>query len=179
MTKYIVLLCISCFTATIYGQNTALQYKKLADEGLELLKQQNIPAAIEKYKQALKIDSSKVEANYGLGTAYLYYCEAKKTDCNNALFYLNKAANINDNYRNCYYNRGRARAYIGDYKGALEDFNAAVKKDSTDKESFFSRAMVKIKLKDDNGACEDFYTSGQLGFEPARKMFEKNCGIKK
>ena len=154
-------------------------YKKLTDEGLELLKQQNIPAAIEKYKQALKIDSSKVEANYGMGTAYAYYCEKQKTNCNNALYFLDKAIKINNTYKNCYYNRGRTKAYLSDYKGALKDFNEAIKKDSADRESYFSRAMVKIKLHDDNGACEDFYISGQLGFETAQKMFDANCGIKK
>lgn len=155
------------------------EYKKLIDEGLELLKQQNISDATKKYQLALKIDSGKVEANYGLGVAYLFKYERERTQINNALYYMNKAIKINPTYRNCYYNRGKVLAYLNDFKGALDDFNRSIEKDSSDADSYFCRAMVKVKIKDDNGACEDFYKSAQLGFELAQKMFQSNCVILK
>jgi tetratricopeptide (TPR) repeat protein len=162
-----------------YGQTSELLYKKLTDESFELLKQENIPAAVNFCKQALTIDSSKVEANYGLGIAYLHYCQKQKIYCENSLFYLNKAIKINDNYRSGYFNRGQCKGSIGDYKGALEDFNKAIQQNSKDADAYFCRAMIKIKLQDNQGACEDFHKSGLLGDETARKLFEKNCGIKK
>ena len=175
--KHFLYFLFFIFSLNLNAQNAA--YKKLTDEGLDLLKQQNTAAALDKYKQALKIDSSKVEVNYGLGVAYLSQYEKQKTHIDNALYYINKAIKINPLYRNCFYNRGRIRAYLNDFINALADFDRCIKKDSSDANSYFCRAMVKIKLHNDDGACEDFYISSQLGFEPAQKMFRANCGIKK
>lgn len=179
MKTIVVLIFIICFSAPTYGQNSSNQYSWLVEEAFELIKQQKIPAAIAKCKLALEIDSSKVDAYYVLGVAYLHECQNQNKNCEISLFYLNKSIKINSSFKNGYYNRGQCKGKIGDYKGALKDFGLAIEMDSNNVDAYFCRGMIKIKLMDNQGACEDFYISALLGDEIGRKLFEKNCGIKK
>lgn len=50
------------------------KYDKLINDGVVLLQQNRIPESIEKYKQALKITPSRIEANYGIGVCYSAIC---------------------------------------------------------------------------------------------------------
>ena len=116
--KNLILLFFISLSFNSFAQQS--EYDKLVEKGLQFLLQQNIPAAIIKYEQAYKLDSTRVEANYGLGTAHQFYCIKNGAHCLTALTYLNKAIKINDSYRNCYNNRGSIKNIIKNYKGAIK-----------------------------------------------------------
>jgi tetratricopeptide (TPR) repeat protein len=174
MIKRILLgLVFVVLTTKSYSQN----YDSLVNDGLKLLQQGKPYQAIEKYNKALNIDSSKVDAIYGVGVAYLFICQSENKYCERSILYLNKSIEVNPKYRNSYYNRGRCKVLLEDYHGALADLNKAIKLNSSDKDFYFTRALIKIKTNDNQGACEDFFQSAKLGSQEAAKMFELNCGI--
>lgn len=57
-------------------------------------------------------------------------------------------------YKYCY--RGVAKSCLNNYKGAMEDYNTAIYKDSTYLTSFYERGSLKLRLKDFYGAFADF-----------------------
>ena len=145
-------------------------YEKLIDEGLELLKQRNIPAALIKYEQAYKLDSTRVEANYGLGTAYQFQCEEQGKNCSLALKFLDNAIKIEGSYRNSYYNRGCVKNKLGNYKSAIIDFNKAIAKDPNKSHFYINRAFAFQKLGDTANMCNDLKKAAELN-SPVAKQF--------
>lgn len=70
---------------------------------------------------------------------------------------------------------GNAKEYLGDLTGALEQYDLAVKDDSTYAMAYFNRAYVKRKLNDYEGALAD-YTSA-ITFKPGYQIAYHNRGI--
>lgn len=169
--SYTVLL----ITATISASAQKANYEKLTNEGLQSLIQKDIDSAIVKYNMAYKIDSSRVEANYGLGVAYLYRCQLKSISCKECLYFLDKSIHIDDSYRNGYFNRGKCKGSLKDYKGALTDFDDAIERNPNDSDYYFNRGLIKIKLSDHDGACKDFKRSAELGYQLANEILRLNC----
>lgn len=176
--KSTTLIFTLLFSYTILGQikKQNLEYDKLVNEGLELLIQQNILGAINKYKQAYKIDSIRVEANYGLGVAYLYDCQNKGANCFVSLSYLDTVISIDDTYRNCYYNRGNLKNMMLDYKGAIEDLNIAIIRKPNDASRYINRAFSYKNLNNHSKECEDLKKAAKLNNSVAqKKILENNC----
>ena len=55
-----------------------------------------------------------------------------------------------------YYKRGKAKANLKDYRGAITDFNEALELYHNDIEAYFSRALAKANILDFEGAIRDF-----------------------
>ena len=164
------LYCILFFLISIDSIAQNMQYQKLVDEGLQFLDQKNIADAIDKYQQAFKIDSNKVEANYGLGVAYQYYCQTQGKDCLLALYYIEKAIKIDDTYRNCYYSRAGIKTLLKDYKGAIKDFNKAILKSPEKAHYYVGRATTYLKLDMREDACKDLKKAADLNSEIAKAL---------
>ncbi|MCD6066762.1 MAG: Non-specific serine/threonine protein kinase [Bacteroidetes bacterium] len=171
--KALLLINIGFLPLISYCQKET--YNKLTEDGLMLMEKQEIKEAIFKFQEALKIDSLRVEANYGLGVSYLAYCGKQAIFCDYSLYYLNKAIRIDSTYRSCYYNRAHCKAFLSDYVGSIKDFDVAILRDSTDANIYFSRAMAKLKINDKTNACEDLYKSLKLGSETALKIYTLTC----
>jgi tetratricopeptide (TPR) repeat protein len=166
------------FLFVITGLNLAAQtaeYKKLTDEGLELLEQNMPDDAMKKYNKALLLDSNRVEAYYGLGVANYLLCRKAKQTCSEAIKYFDKAMSVNPNYRQSYYNRGSCKALTNDFNGALEDFNRAIELDSKNGYYYYNRAFIKLTLGDKNGACTDVKYSSKLGYQAADSKINQIC----
>ena len=84
MKQLLTTLSFCFLSLTSFSQNN---YDQLVEEGLTALKMRSIPLALTKYKAAYQMDSTKVEANYGLGVAYAFYCHTKKTNCFSSLIF--------------------------------------------------------------------------------------------
>lgn len=172
MKQFFLLLLIT-FSLNAFAQT---EYDKLVEEGLQLLIQQNISAAIEKYGAAYKIDSTKVEANYGLGVAYQEYCSNNGSHCFLALNYLNKAIEIDNSYRNCYYNRGNLKNMMLDYKGAIKDLDISVKRKPDDKNRYLNLAFAYNRLSDHTNECNNLHKAAQLNSNIAKKkLITQGC----
>lgn len=151
------------------------EYDKLVEEGLQLLIQQNAPAAILKYEAAYKIDSTKVEANYGLGVAYLYDCQYNGNNCFTSLSYLNTAIKIDENYRNGYYNRGQCKTFLKDLNGALKDYTKAIKQNSNDPDYYINRAFIYKNIGNKKNACKDLHKAAKLNSTTAKNLLVTDC----
>jgi tetratricopeptide (TPR) repeat protein len=74
--------------------------------------------AYEDFKKASEIDSTYALAWHNMGAIQL-----SKNSYDTAVQYLNRAISLNPNYENSYGARGETRFKMGDYKGAIEDYN--------------------------------------------------------
>ena len=176
--KFVFLTVILFFSLNTFGQTKKQnpEYDKLVNEGLELLKQQNIDAALFKYNQAYKLDSTRVEANYGLGVVYLYNCQSKGANCFTSLYYLNTAIKIDNTYRNGYFNRGSLKNMMLDYEGAIKDLDIAIAKKPNDAARYINRAFSYERLNDSFNECKDLKKAAKLNNTVAqKKLLEKNC----
>ena len=160
---FLCLLSINCFSQI-------LEYDRLVNEGLELLMKQNNTEAAIKYIKALNMDSTRVEAIYGLGVAYLFDCENKGVNCNNSLFFLDKAIKIDNTYRNGYYNRARCKVFLQNFEGALEDYAKAIQNNSSIPDSYYSMALIYQRFGDKDNACKYFKKAAELNFTAAKNM---------
>ena len=140
-------------------------------------------------------------------TAYDYYVKAGNNVLNNeldaAMDNYNKSLNISpantQEYldRQHYYNgRGVLKTKLGDYQGAIEDFDIAIDIETTSTPNkkpslsnylvFLNRSIAKYKSGDTEGACYDLKMADLLGlyeeiYQGNRKAPEnyKQCGLGK
>ncbi len=70
--QILVILSVTLlFTLTVYGQNGDPRVDELISEGVELHDEGEYEGAIDRYLEALEIDSTSVRANYELSLSYL------------------------------------------------------------------------------------------------------------
>jgi serine/threonine-protein kinase len=55
-----------------------------------------------------------------------------------------------------YQNRGLVRRRIGDTRGAIEDFNIAIRLDPLDADPYYNRGLARYELGDRMGAIADY-----------------------
>ena len=72
-----------------------------------------------------------------------------------------------------YYNRGRAKYYLKDYKGAIADHNKAIELKPDYAKAYYKRGNVKRKLKDYQGAIADFDKAIELDRDYAKAYHMK------
>lgn len=74
-----------------------------------------------------------------------------------------------------YHNSGVRKSYDGDFKGALKDFNEAIRQNPKAANSYLSRGTAKYKLEDYRGACIDWIKARELGDQSAYNLIRKYC----
>ena len=75
-----------------------------------------------------------------------------------------------------YYNQAKAKHKLNDYKGAIADYNKAIKLNPRDT-AYYNRGCAKFDLKDYNGALEDFTKAIEL--DPTFANAYYNRGVAK
>ena len=76
---------------------------------------------------------------------------------------------------NNYAYRGMAKYYLKDFKGAINDYDKAIKLIPDYGEVYDLRGVAKGELLDKSGACEDWNKAFELGFNKAYILIEKYC----
>ena len=76
-TSIASLLLILCLYNPLWSQTD--EVRKLIQEGIELHDKRLYPAAIERYKEALKLDPNSASAYYEMAYSYALMGEAKKS----------------------------------------------------------------------------------------------------
>lgn len=71
-------------------------------------------------------------------------------------------------YFNSYFKRGKEKFFIGDYVGALEDFNRSIKLQKGFAWMYYYRGLTFYVLKEDEKAYKDFLKSEKIGNEDAQ-----------
>jgi len=74
-----------------------------------------------------------------------------------------------------YYNRGVAKARLGDYKGAIQDFNKVIELKPKDADAYARRGASKLSLGQKNSGCLDLSKAGELGYAKADDTIKKYC----
>lgn len=163
---------------------------ELYNQGLERYYDSDLNGALEKFTEAIKLDSSFTDAYYNSGFIKLsqgYYEEAiadfdlvisiKPTDKTyfykgRALLGLNKlkeaeaqftnAINLNGQFFHAFNNRGNVKFQLGEYQGAIEDFTETINIKPDYVFAFNNRGNARFKLNDFNGAIADYNTAIDL-----------------
>ncbi len=99
-------------------------------------------------KPSLKIDFSKGNEAYKKGCSL-----ADKRQCEEALIFLDIA--INNAIAEAYQERGHCLMSLEFYIDAIEDFNIAIKHNSTDCNLYFCRGLSRHTIGDLSGAISD------------------------
>jgi tetratricopeptide (TPR) repeat protein len=103
------------------------------------------------WNDCVKKSPNKSRANYSFG-----YVLSKIGDFKKAVYYYNKAINLNEDYTEVYLDRGYAYTQLGQHQSAFEDFNKVIslKKDSAD--AYNNRGTAYAKFGQYQSAFEDF-----------------------
>jgi len=81
---------------------------------------------------------------------------AEKGDVRDALRLFDRAIEINPDYDVSYHNRGRTKAAMNDYAGAIADYTVAIRLDRNNASAYYNRAHVRTEIKDYQGAMADY-----------------------
>jgi tetratricopeptide (TPR) repeat protein len=74
-----------------------------------------------------------------------------------------------------YYNRGNSKYDLGDFNGAILDYNKAIELEPDNAFGYEYRGNSKYKLGDFNGACLDWGEVSGVGISEAYKKYKKYC----
>lgn len=174
--KYFFFFLFIIFATESYTQNSL--YNKFVDQGLQLLKQNNVEESIEKYMQALKIDPNGIVANYGIGVCYSSFCIGSGLHCSEAVEHFLIVEKFNKGYRNIYLNMVSCYLKIYDYEKAIEYCDKAMKQDSKNGESYFYRGFAYIQSGNKKQGCKDLNKALSFGYSDAKQQIELYCNQK-
>ena len=76
-----------------------------------------------------------------------------------------------------YLDKGIAKGELGDYRGAIQDFNKALELDPIgfDQEAYYGRGASKINLGQKDSGCLDMSKAGELGYSEAYEIIKEYC----
>jgi tetratricopeptide (TPR) repeat protein len=86
---------------------------------------------------------------------------------------------LNPNDANAYIERGNIKRRTGDFIGAIEDFNKALKIFPGDAVTYYSRGIARSNFNDFKGAAEDFTKAIELGLNDTRIYYQRGFAKEK
>lgn len=106
--------------------------------------------ALKDYDRVLKVDPTNNLAQHNLAVLN------QNRDKDRAEVLLTEAIAANPSLPYSYAERGSLRMREGNLKGALNDYNQAIKLDATEPDYWLNRGLIKEQLKDVTGALSDY-----------------------
>lgn len=157
----------------MYSQET--ECDKLVNQGFEFLKQGDLSRAIDKYNEALNVNSKKLEAHYGLGVAYSAICLQDGSTCKEAIFHFLTVEEIEPGYRFSYRNIATCYIKSSQFNKAILYCDKAIKQNAKDGESYFYRGIAYAQSNNINKGCADLHKALALGYEIAKNEIARYC----
>ena len=74
-----------------------------------------------------------------------------------------------------FFEKGIAKSNLGDYKGAIQDYNKAIELDPNLAEAYLNRGVAKILHGKIYSGCLDLSKAGELGNMEAYDLIKKYC----
>jgi len=151
----------------------AMSAQEFTDEGFALTREEDWESAIAKYRRAIDVDRNYARAYGNLGFALNKigkHDEAIKV-CNQGISVAHSATDIH----RLHDNRGFAKSRLKDFSGAIEDFSAAIKVNSSNPKVFQHRAESNALAGFYKAAYEDAGQAIKLDrdFTPAFRLRER------
>ena len=91
-----------------------------------------------------------------------------------AIFAYDQATYLNPEHTHAYYNRGRAKGGLGQYKAAIADFDETIRLEPDNAKAYFGRGYAKYGMGEYNSAIADFDETIRL--EPDNAQAYNNRG---
>jgi tetratricopeptide (TPR) repeat protein len=112
--------------------------QEFTDDGFALAREENWEAAIEKYRRAIQLDRTYARAYGNLGFALNKVGKHEEAIqiCTQGVTYAHSSTDLH----RLHDNRGFAKSRLKDFSGAIEDFSAAIKINSSNPKVFHHRA---------------------------------------
>lgn len=155
------------------GENPS-SYDSLVATGNKALKKENIFEAIKEYKDAVVIDSNRVEAYYGLGVAQAFLCNQKKLKCKEALINLKWVDDRKPGFEKIDYNLGILYYNLGEYTESVKHYKAALEKEPNDNDVLYNISLAYLELRDTLSAC-NYIQKGPLEEEDFQNLQMSVC----
>jgi tetratricopeptide (TPR) repeat protein len=157
----------------ISGAGTVVSAQEFTDEGFALAREEEWEAAIEKYRRAIQVDPKYARAYGNLGFALNKVGKHEEAIqvCTQG---LNCAHSSTDAHR-LHDNRGFAKSRLKDFKGAIEDFSAAIKINGNNPKALQHRAESHALAGDYRMAYDDAGLAIRLDpdFTPAFRLRQR------
>lgn len=127
--------------------------------------------AILDFNKAIQINPQSKGAFFNLGLTFL-----DKRECQSAIFCFSQAIELEQDFNNYnnYFNRGRAKECLKDYRGAILDYNEVIAREPDFAYAYEQRGKSKIIIGQISKGCLDFSKAGELGW-PVYDLISKYC----
>ncbi|MCF8368821.1 MAG: tetratricopeptide repeat protein [Bacteroidales bacterium] len=87
----------------------------------------------------------------------------------------NAAIELDPGFPYAWFNRGNARAIMGDYWGAVRDYTRAIDLEPKLAEAHFNKGLLLIYLNLKGVGCNDISQAGELGMDDAYPIIKRYC----
>lgn len=146
----LVFICASCGAS--FSQNGRDWWNTFYHKGLELIEQKQYEAAREQFERILKRDNKVAQGHYGIGLSYA----AEKPDSREALKYFRKAAQINPQLAEAFYQSGLIYARMKRYNDARDAFRTATRRNPTFVEAWLKLGETEAESGASGGVVEAY-----------------------
>lgn len=126
--------------------------------------------AILDYNKVIKLKPDHLLAIFNRGNS-----RKNLNDYRGAISDYTKAIVLNPKFSEAYNGRGVAKYFIEDYSGSVTDYEFAIRYNTSNGNIYYNKALSEIKLNKKDDACNDLKKSIELGYEPAKEIFNSNC----
>ena len=162
--------------------------KSKVDGGDRTEAERHYHAAITDWMRCIQLNPKSAAAYNGRGwTKYLLGClESERKNSREAEWYYHAAitdsdesirlASADDTASAVYHTRGAARAALGDYEKAVEDFNEAIRLNPETAINHLDRGLAKEALGETDAAKANFEKAIQIDGDLAKHYHKEGCG---
>ncbi len=149
-------------------------YIELVNQGNRFTEEKKYSEAINKYEQAILVDSTKPDAFYKIGFIYSVICYEKNKLCVESIRCFKKVNSIEPNYKKTDFNLGVCYLAIEKYDEAILYFTNSILVNKCTGEALFNRGFAYYSLGKLEKACTDFKNAILAGNKNAQKYL-KDC----
>ena len=142
-----------------------LEIRDLTPEEMQELEKEHPPAAILEWSET----EVTVHAFFSIGNIL-----SEGGWVREAISAYDMALRLKSDYAEVYYNRGTAKALIGEYQCAVADFDEAIRLKSQFVEAHYNRGTAKLALNRREKARSDFQTALKLTEQQGREDIKAN-----
>ena len=180
------LLVVSLFACKSDAEKLEIENDLKREKSHLKFSQANSSVRAGKYIIAEQLYDEAITIDPDFALAYLGRAEFKKdqlkqyagsiSDYNTSIFLIQSGKDFKGQLLDCYAGRGDAKYKLGDYYGAMLDYDEAIKVNAHVSVIYMERALIQYKYgKDIEGACRDWSKAGELGDRRAYEYIEMYC----